>query len=65
MHACTPIDGTQVRITTTCIRVPVMRAHAESINLEFEKDITVEEVCACACLYVFVCVRGGGTLEFM
>lgn len=43
-------------ISTTCIRVPVMRAHAESINLEFEKDITVEEVrcllqvCVCALL---------------
>ncbi len=24
------------RITATCVRVPVMRAHAESINLEFE-----------------------------
>ncbi len=28
-----------VRITATCIRVPVMRAHAESINLEFENDV--------------------------
>ncbi|MCC6581274.1 MAG: aspartate-semialdehyde dehydrogenase [Phycisphaeraceae bacterium] len=27
------------RITTTCVRVPVMRAHAESINLEFEKPL--------------------------
>ncbi len=32
-----------VKITATCIRVPVMRAHAESINLEFEKDISEEE----------------------
>lgn len=32
-----------VRITATCIRVPVMRAHAESINLEFERDISEEE----------------------
>lgn len=32
-----------VRITATCIRVPVMRAHAESINLEFEKDITADK----------------------
>jgi aspartate-semialdehyde dehydrogenase len=32
-----------VAITATCIRVPVMRAHAESINLEFEKDVTEEE----------------------
>lgn len=32
-----------VRITATCIRVPIMRAHAESINLEFDKDITAEK----------------------
>lgn len=32
-----------VKITATCIRVPVMRAHAESINLEFEKDISEAE----------------------
>jgi len=32
-----------VNITATCIRVPVMRAHAESINLEFDCDITEEE----------------------
>lgn len=33
----------QIRITATCIRVPVMRAHAESINLEFEKDISEQQ----------------------
>lgn len=32
-----------VQVTATCIRVPVMRAHAESINLEFSSDITEEE----------------------
>ena len=32
-----------VNITATCIRVPIMRAHAESINLEFDKDITAEQ----------------------
>lgn len=36
-------NNKDVRITATCIRVPVMRAHAESINLEFEKDITAEK----------------------
>lgn len=35
-------NNNDVRITATCIRVPIMRAHAESINLEFEKDITAE-----------------------
>ncbi|KAK9810739.1 hypothetical protein WJX73_003997 [Symbiochloris irregularis] len=32
-----------VAITATCIRVPIMRAHAESINLEFERGISEEE----------------------
>jgi aspartate-semialdehyde dehydrogenase len=31
-------------ITATCIRVPVLRAHSESINLTFEKPITPDEV---------------------
>ena len=31
-----------VNITATCIRVPVMRAHAESINLEFESPLSEE-----------------------
>lgn len=39
------IWGTKdVNITATCIRVPIMRAHAESINLEFERDVSEEEV---------------------
>ncbi|KAE8724572.1 Aspartate-semialdehyde dehydrogenase [Hibiscus syriacus] len=28
-----------VKVTATCIRVPVMRAHAESMNLQFEKPL--------------------------
>ncbi|KAG5532053.1 hypothetical protein RHGRI_026612 [Rhododendron griersonianum] len=28
-----------VKVTATCIRVPVMRAHAESINLQFETPL--------------------------
>ena len=31
------IFGTQdIRISATCVRVPVLRAHSEAINLEFE-----------------------------
>ena len=30
-------------ITATCIRVPVLRAHSESINLTFTEPMTVEE----------------------
>ncbi len=36
-------NDTSVGITTTCVRVPVMRAHAESINLEFEHPLDEEE----------------------
>ena len=31
-------------ITATCIRVPVLRAHSESINLTFDRPITPSEV---------------------
>lgn len=33
----------EVRVTATCIRVPVMRAHAESINLEFKQPVNEDE----------------------
>ena len=32
-----------LRITCTCVRVPVLRAHSESLNLEFEEEITPDE----------------------
>jgi len=34
----------RIMITATCIRVPVPRAHSESINLEFERPITPQQV---------------------
>ena len=33
-----------IAITCTCVRVPVMRTHCESINLEFTDPITPDEV---------------------
>jgi aspartate-semialdehyde dehydrogenase len=33
-----------IQITATCVRVPVMRAHSESINLTFEKPMTEGQV---------------------
>lgn len=35
-----------VKVTATCIRVPVMRAHAESVNLQF--DTPLDEVTFCS-----------------
>ncbi|MBW4511362.1 MAG: aspartate-semialdehyde dehydrogenase [Scytonematopsis contorta HA4267-MV1] len=38
------IFGSQdIRITATCVRVPVLRAHSEAINLEFESPFSPEE----------------------
>src|SRR3954463_3823072 len=34
----------KIMVTATCIRVPIPRAHSESINLEFERPITPSEV---------------------
>jgi aspartate-semialdehyde dehydrogenase len=34
----------KIMVTATCVRVPVPRAHSESINLEFERPITPQEV---------------------
>jgi aspartate-semialdehyde dehydrogenase len=34
----------QIAITATCIRVPVLRAHSESINLTFDRPTTPKEV---------------------
>ena len=33
----------ELQISCTCVRVPVLRAHSESLNLEFTEDITPEE----------------------
>ncbi|XAL99935.1 aspartate-semialdehyde dehydrogenase [Phycisphaeraceae bacterium D3-23] len=43
VHETHKIWGTTTPITTTCVRVPVMRAHAESVNLTFEKPLSEEQ----------------------
>lgn len=37
-------DCPSIAVTATCVRIPVMRAHCESINLEFTNAITPDEV---------------------
>ena len=32
-----------LRISATCVRVPVLRAHSEAVNVEFEKDPDIAE----------------------
>ncbi|WP_414623360.1 aspartate-semialdehyde dehydrogenase [Calothrix sp. CCY 0018] len=36
-------NNQDIRITATCVRVPVLRAHSEAINLEFETPFNIEE----------------------
>ncbi len=33
----------ELRVNCTCVRVPVLRSHSESITLEFEREISVEQ----------------------
>jgi aspartate-semialdehyde dehydrogenase len=33
----------KIRLTATCVRIPVFVGHSEAVNIEFEKPITVDE----------------------
>ena len=33
----------KIKLTATCVRVPVFVGHSEAVNLEFEKPITADE----------------------
>lgn len=37
------MDLPDLRVSTTCVRVPVMRAHSIAINAEFEKPVDLEK----------------------
>jgi aspartate-semialdehyde dehydrogenase len=37
------ILDTRIKVTATCVRVPVFVSHCEAVNIEFEKPITAEE----------------------
>tara|TARA_B100001175_G_scaffold251990_1_gene219414 strand:- start:1060 stop:2067 length:1008 start_codon:yes stop_codon:yes gene_type:complete len=34
----------KIKLTATCVRVPVLVSHAESVNIQFEKQFTLEKV---------------------
>ena len=34
----------KIELTATCVRIPVMVSHAESLNIEFEKQFTLERI---------------------
>ena len=38
------IIDNKIELTATCVRIPVMVSHSESLNIEFEKPYTVEKI---------------------
>jgi aspartate-semialdehyde dehydrogenase len=37
------LGDNEIRVSSTCVRVPVFYGHAESINIEFERPMSPEE----------------------
>ena len=42
-HETRKIMHSDIAVSATCVRVPVMRAHSESIWVETEQDVTIEQ----------------------
>jgi aspartate-semialdehyde dehydrogenase len=38
------IGDNSIQLTATCVRIPVMGGHSESVNIEFENDFDIDEV---------------------
>ena len=38
------ILDSKIKLTATCVRIPVLVSHAESINIEFEKSFNLEKI---------------------
>jgi len=38
------IGDNDIKVTATCVRIPTMGGHSESVNIEFENDFDLEEV---------------------
>jgi aspartate-semialdehyde dehydrogenase len=38
------IGDDSIKVTATCVRIPTMGGHSESVNIEFENDFNIDEV---------------------
>jgi aspartate-semialdehyde dehydrogenase len=38
------IGDNAIQLTATCVRIPVVGGHSESLNIEFEKDFDLDEI---------------------
>ncbi|WP_033785365.1 Asd/ArgC dimerization domain-containing protein, partial [Helicobacter pylori] len=44
VHETHKIMGVDFPISATCVRVPVLRSHSESLSIAFEKEFDLKEV---------------------
>jgi aspartate-semialdehyde dehydrogenase len=44
MNETKKILGEKIKLTATCVRIPVMVSHAESVNIQFEKSFSLEKI---------------------
>jgi aspartate-semialdehyde dehydrogenase len=35
---------TEIQVSATCVRVPILRAHSEAVNVEFKKDVSTDDI---------------------
>jgi aspartate-semialdehyde dehydrogenase len=38
------LENDSIKVTATCVRIPTMGGHSESVNIEFENDFDLAEV---------------------
>jgi aspartate-semialdehyde dehydrogenase len=43
-ETCKIMGDDSIKVTATCVRIPVMGGHSESVNISFNKSITLAEV---------------------
>lgn len=44
LETCKIMGDDNIKVTATCVRVPVMGGHSESVNIEFNNDFDLNEV---------------------
>jgi aspartate-semialdehyde dehydrogenase len=44
LETCKIMGDDNIKVTSTCVRVPVMGGHSESVNIEFNNDFDLSEV---------------------
>lgn len=44
LETCKIMGDDNIKVTATCVRVPVMGGHSESVNIEFKNDFDLAEV---------------------